>query len=272
MWTKSDPLLLSPFTGISSTTLSLRKSIIIIALQAAFLYVRYALLFVTPGLYLVHLVCTFRAQVTIVCVKGNYCYTIKHHFSKNKARIGFIIFRRNALSPCAAPSLQDSWRAPYHFTGLAWCIMLRFLTFPPAEKEVVFTAYSMQPTQGNSWRQRYHNGLDRNLQIDAVLAFSAQCPWHRNVIPTSVAITTARCAQAVPSCSEHFAKHKCYYGLTLTTFVLRFGLGQLLFVLLCLYTCTNVVTLYVFLSLSYSYLYILHSCVYTVMLCYVILC
>jgi len=55
----------------------------------------------------------------------------------------------------------------------------------------------------------------------------------------SVAITTARCAQAVASCSEHFAKPKCYYALTLTTFGLRFSLRQLLSVLLCLYTCTQ---------------------------------
>ena len=124
--------LTSAFTAISSTTLSLRKSSIIITLQAALLYVRYTLPFITPGLYLVHLVCTFRAQVTIDCVKGNYCYTNKHRFSKNMAHIAFIIFRRNVLSPYAAPGLPDSWLARYHFTGLSYCIKLRGATFPPA--------------------------------------------------------------------------------------------------------------------------------------------
>ena len=85
----------------------------------------------------------------------------------------------------------------------------------------------------------YHNGLDWDLQIDAVLAFTAQCPSHCNIKTTSGGITTARCAQAVTSCSEHFAKPKCYYALMLTTFELRLNLIQLLSILLCLYTCTQ---------------------------------
>jgi len=137
------------------------------------------------------------------------------------------------------------------------------------EQEVIFTAYSMQPTQGCSWRQLYHNGLDWNLQIDAVLAFSAQCPRHCSIKPISVAITTAHRAQAVTSCSELFAKPKCYYALTITTFGLRLNLIN--YSPYC-YVCRsvpNLVTKYVFLSLGYSYLYILHSRVCTFMLWYV---
>jgi len=54
------------------------------------------------------LVYTFRTQIIIDCAKGNCCYTNKHRFSKNTAHIGFIIFRKNAVSPYAAPSLPVS--------------------------------------------------------------------------------------------------------------------------------------------------------------------
>jgi len=138
-----------------------------------------------------------------------------------------------------------------------------------AEQEVVFTAYSMQPTQGCSWRQLYHNGPNWNLQIDAVLAFSAQCPWHHNVKTTSIAITTACSAQAVASCSEHFAKPKCYYALTLTTFGLRLNLIQLLSVLLCLCTCIQFSNLVCF---PFSWLLLLlHFTLVFVRLCFVTL-
>jgi len=98
-----------------------------------------------------------------------------------------------------------------------------------AEREVVFTAYSKQPTQGYRWRQLYHNGLDWNLQIDAVLAFFSKCPRHRNIKPASVVISTAHLTQADASCSGvFFAQPKCYYALMLAAFGLRLNLIQLI--------------------------------------------
>jgi hypothetical protein len=105
-----------------------------------------------------------------------------------------------------------------------------------SEREVVFTAYSMQPTQGCSWRQLHHNDLDWNLQIDAVLAFSSQCPSLRNIKPASGVISTAHSTQANTSRSGvFFAQPKCYYALKLTRFGLRLNLIQFFSTLFCVY-------------------------------------
>jgi len=115
-----------------------------------------------------------------------------------------------------------------------------------SEREVVFTAYSMQPTQGCSWRHVYHNGLDWNLQIDAVLTFSSQCRSLRNIKPASRVIFTAHRTQLNTSRSGvSFAQPKCYYALKLT-FGLRLNLIQLFSTLFCVYTGAQYSDLYGF--------------------------
>ena len=101
------------FMAITSTTFYLQKSNIIIALEAASLYVQYTRRSTTPRLYLVNSVCTYSIQRITNCVKGNYWYTNNHRFFKDTAHIGFITFPRNAKSPHAAQSPTDSWLTQY---------------------------------------------------------------------------------------------------------------------------------------------------------------
>jgi len=139
-----------------------------------------------------------------------------------------------------------------------------------SEREVVFTAYSMQPTQGCSWRQLYHNDLDWNLQIDAVLAFSSQCPSLRNIKPASGVIFICLRTQANTSRSGvFFAQPKWHYALKLTTFGLRLNLIHFFPHCFACILVPSLVIYMVYLSFSYFHLYILHSCICMFMLWYV---
>jgi hypothetical protein len=134
-----------------------------------------------------------------------------------------------------------------------------------SERKVVFTVYSTQPTQGCSWRQLYHNDLDWNLQIDAVLAFSSQCPSLRNIKPASGVIFTAHLTQTNTSHSGvFFAQRKCYYALKLTTFGLRLNLIHLFSTLFCVYTGAQFSDLY-----GLPFLYLLSLVHFTLIRLYV---
>ena len=139
----------------------------------------------------------------------------------------------------------------------------------------------MQPTQGCSWRQVCHNGLDWNLQIDAVLAFSSQWPSLRNIKPASGVIFTAHLTQTNTSRSGviftahltqtntsrsgvFFAQRKCYYALKLTTFGLRLNLIQLFSTLFCVYTGAQFSDLY-----GLPFLYLLSLVHFTLIRLYV---
>ena len=115
-----------------------------------------------------------------------------------------------------------------------------------SEREDVFMAYSIQPTQGWQLKTTLITTTSTGIyRLMLSLHFTSQCPSLRNIKPASGVIFTALRTQANMSRSGvFFAQPKCYYALKLTTFGLRSNLIQFFSTLFCVYTGAQFSDLY----------------------------